>query len=95
MIPAQVGEYVMLTRHVGNTSLGFTQRFQWYRVVAVDNGPDSAILALHGADWDFKPIRSPIASDISRQRTYMVYVPGVTSVFEKTIRLETSSLWMN
>ncbi len=95
-IPVQVGEYVMLTRHV-LTATGFTQRFQWYRVVAVDNAPDNLILSLHGADWDFKPVvvQGVTANDISRQRTYMVYVPGITSVFEKTIRLETSSLWMN
>lgn len=92
VIPAQVGEYVLLSRNrLIPQPLAFEPHFQWYRVVAVDG----TSLTLHGVDWDFTPVVPQGASPsiVNAQRTYVTYVPGITSVFEKTIRLETSSMW--
>ena len=91
-IPAQVGEYVLLSRNkLIRQPLAFEPHFQWYRVVVVDG----TNLTLHGTDWDFTPTLQGGPAYTDAQRTYVTYVPGITSVFEKTIRLETSNMWTN
>lgn len=90
-LPFSAGEYVMLSRHAAVQAGAFRQRFQWYRIVSIENLSEqgSALLTLNGADWDFKPVDVPVV-----EQTYLLYTPGVTSVYEKTIRLEKSSMWM-
>jgi hypothetical protein len=71
------GDWLMLT----STS----KKFRWYRVVNssqdVDSqGVDFTIVMLEGADIDFSP-------------TAAVLIPGVVGVFEKSIRIEGTSLW--
>jgi hypothetical protein len=78
--------------------------FRWYRVLAADSDPrpwssqypsasspnptpKNLVLdvTLQGADWPYNRIRGGV--------TKAVYLPGVVQVFEKTIRLEDSSLF--
>jgi len=71
--------------------------FQWYRIQTADAGPreeSSGVwqrdLTLFGADWpgqDWETPPPPI--DVCKA----VWMPGVVAVYEKTIRLENSSLW--
>ena len=59
------------------SSLGL---FRWYRVVNSSQDTDFTFVTLEGADIDFNP-------------TTAVLVPGVVGVFEKTIRIEGTSMW--
>ena len=71
--------------------------YGWYRIIATNKpldpsqfssgGPQNTSkffqeVTLHGADWN---IAAPL--------TKAFYIPGVTAVYEKTIKLETSALW--
>ncbi len=96
------GEYVMLARHVATPTFDavkgnriYKQRFQWYRVVAIDNvlatgndSPNRAHVSLVGADWDFRPVVYGGDWQNGQQVTYLIHTPSVVSVFEKTVRLE-------
>ncbi len=64
--------------------------FRWYRIQTADAGPVDAgggiydrDLTLFGQDWPVTLLSVHKA----------VWIPGVVAVYEKTIRLETSSLW--
>jgi Tfp pilus assembly protein PilV len=63
---------------------------RWYRVANVDEAPSPngnawvRDVTLVGPDWDWQTNVTP---------TQVTIVRGVTAVFEKTIQLETSSLW--
>jgi Tfp pilus assembly protein PilV len=91
-IRPRLGQWLMLSQswqqRVGDRTM--TQfDFRWYRVVASDSADerdpqDSSYrlpVTLRGADWQ---IRGP---------AWAVLVPRVVAVYEKTIRLESSSLW--
>jgi hypothetical protein len=56
-------------------------RFLWYRVVAVDDDGTATNVTLDGQDWN------------PNFTTKCIAVRDVVAVYEKTIRLETSSLW--
>lgn len=81
------GEWLMLAGM--NASL--QTHFRWYRIQSTDAGPvlDSSgtgydrDLTLFGQDWPYSAMNVHKA----------VWIPGVVAVYEKTIRLETSSLW--
>jgi hypothetical protein len=69
--------------------------YAWYRVIAVDSdeGPDvmgdpddDRDVTLFGPDW-------PLASGSPAPPTYAIFIPGVVAVYEKTIRLESTSVW--
>lgn len=82
------GEWLMLAGYDTATSRGY---FQWYRIQTADAGPvpDTAgtgydrDLTLFGRDWPIGVV------DVTKA----VWMPGVVAVYEKTIRLENSSLW--
>jgi hypothetical protein len=59
--------------------------FHWYQIQSADAGPSNSTreLTLFGQDWPVGNVSNPKA----------VWVPGTIAVYEKTIRLETSSLW--
>ncbi len=94
------GQWVMLSAEKrASVPAGRVQIHRWYRVAAVDEEPvfDTANnvwirdVTLVGPDWDFThtlyslPHR-PLGTQITIPR-------GVVAVFEKTIRIESSSLW--
>jgi len=69
--------------------------YAWYRVIAVDSdeGPDAMgdpdddrDVTLFGPDW-------PVLTTASPPPTYAIFIPGVVAVYEKTIRLESPSIW--
>lgn len=90
------GQWIMLAR---NSSAG--PIFRWYKVTDADpdetgtttsaellgTSPPSGFAGRHvslsGQDWTFDPAN----------QTFAFIVPGVVAVYEKTIRLENSSLW--
>ena len=85
------GEWLMLA---GMNASG-QQHFRWYHIQTADAGPilDTSVtpsvwkreLTLFGQDW-------PVTNLTVHKA---VWIPGVVAVYEKTIRLETSSLWTN
>ena len=85
------GEWLMLSANtnvfngydsMGNVLYIALPIFRWYRVVAADAPQGSTVDAtLHGPDWD---------ANLATQATI---VTGAVSVYEKTIRLDQSSLW--
>jgi hypothetical protein len=90
------GQWIMLAR---NSAVG--PMYRWYKVTEVDpdeagittsaellgTAPPSGFAGRHvtlsGQDWTFDPLNQTLA----------YIVPGVVAVYEKSIRLETSSLW--
>jgi hypothetical protein len=92
------GDWVMLSGRKQRTgSLTPIQVHKWYRVVNAGEDPrlDSGVwvrdVTLIGPDWDGQYL-IPIAALVTTQVTI---AHGAVAVFEKTIRLETSSLWTN
>ena len=77
------GEWVML----GQTRPSGQRMYKWYRVLATDNraGQNTRSVTLQGPDW-------PVDAGVT---TEAVYAQGAVAVYEKTIRVETSSLWTN
>jgi len=80
------GEWLMLA---GANAAG-ASHFRWYRIQNADAGPVDVgggsyerNLTLFGQDWPVTLLNIHKA----------VWIPGVVAVYEKTIRLETSSLW--
>lgn len=98
----RAGDWVMLSgwklvdvRSIVSGSTVSTSRVQvhkWYRVVNAGDAPLNNGTAwtrdvtLIGPDWDWQGLDS---------NTQVTIVRGAVAVFEKTIRLETSSLWTN
>lgn len=82
------GEWLMLT---GIDSTG-RKHFRWYHIQSGDAGDSAGTgernLTLFGQDWAFGDMTGS-------NGTRAVWIPGVVAVYEKTIRLETSSLWTN
>jgi len=88
------GEWLMLAGIDTNVS-PWRYYFQWYRIQTADAGPTPAggggydrDLTLFGADWPGQDLVPPLI-DVRKA----VWIPGIVAVYEKTIRLETSSLW--
>ncbi|MBM4004332.1 MAG: prepilin-type N-terminal cleavage/methylation domain-containing protein [Planctomycetes bacterium] len=78
------GDWLMLARYHDFGS-GFEPLFKWYRVSATDGVTNvvKADVTLQGPDWNFDPVLI----------TYAFLVNDVVAVYERTIRLDTSSLW--
>jgi len=91
------GDWVMLSGWK-LTLTDSVQVHKWYRVVnaagdplevPVGSGNWYLDVTLAGPDWDWQGL------DPSRPNTQVTIARGAVAVFEKTIRLETSSLWTN
>jgi len=90
LVGITAGKWVMLMGNVTAPS-SVMPRFRWYRVVATSNEPvyNSTTMAFHlnvtlqGPDWD------------SRSQTGATFMPGVVAVYERSVRLESGSLWAN
>jgi len=81
------GEWLLMAGMIGTK-----EHFQWYRIQSADSGPVERnppgsgydrVLTLFGQDWP--------ASSLTVHKA--IWIPGIVAVYEKTIRLETSSLW--
>ena len=70
--------------------------FKWCRVIGIDDvtgtGPYTRAVTLQGADWERPEWHRPIA-DPNYRPTQATIMANVIGVYEKTIRLETTSLW--
>lgn len=92
-LEVKVGNWVMLARLLPpvRPATAGVPLFRWYRVISAD--PDSELntatnlwqrdVTLEGPDW-------PVSTNYPTQ---VVIVSNVVAVYEKTIRLESSSLW--
>ncbi len=86
------GEWLMLSGIDGSNR----EHFQWYRIQTADAGPVSNSagtgyerdLTLFGQDWLFGQMTGS-------GKTNAIWIPGIVAVYEKTIYLETSSIWTN
>jgi len=80
---------------VANTQQ-FVPMFRWYRVMAADGitgtGPYTRNVTLQGFDWNEVYALQALGRATQTQATLL---NGVVAVYEKTICLETSSLWTN
>ncbi len=97
------GNWVMLSTRIPTTPehLHF---FRWYHVVGADGGVDLAPggeegegpwernVSLHGSDWDLF-VGLVDEFPYANLRTQATVLNNVVAVYEKTVRLETSSLW--
>ena len=92
------GNWVMLSTRIPSSpeNLHF---FRWYRVVAADAGVDGTEpgpwqrnVSLHGSDWDLFVDLVDAFPD-ANLRTQATVLSNVVAVYEKTVRLEHSSLW--
>lgn len=88
------GEWLMLAG-IDTDFTPWRYYFKWYRIQTADAGPTDAgggaydrDLTLFGQDWPGQAQVPPMI-DVCKA----VWIPGVVAVYEKTIRLETSSLW--
>jgi hypothetical protein len=94
------GEWVMLLATVNaapaSGTPNFVPVFRWYRVMAADdivgNGPFTRNVTLQGLDWNDVYGLGTLGQASPTQATLL---NGVVAVYEKTIRLETSSMWTN
>ena len=91
-LEARRGNWIMLSAKVQpNASYAFDSVFRWYRVLSTEEVLGDATngytrnVTLLGADWT-----DVIGAGGATQATLL---NGVAAVYEKTIRLETSSLW--
>jgi hypothetical protein len=90
-LEVKAGHWVMLSRQMPpvRPASAPTALFRWYRVVSADPELDETgkqrDVTLEGPDW---PV--PNSSD---PPTQVVIVSNVVAVYERTIRLETTSLW--
>jgi hypothetical protein len=103
-IELRTGNWVMLSSYRFVPGAGpdsFVPVHKWYRVGNVD---EDAVLnggvwvrnvTLTGPDWDWGNMADNTPPNSYSTWTYVTLVRGVVAVFEKTIRLESSSLWMN
>jgi hypothetical protein len=88
------GEWLMLSGIDGSSPA--REHFQWYRIQTADAGPVPNTagtgyerdLTLFGQDWQFGQMTGS-------GKTNAIWIPGIVAVYEKTIYLETSSLWTN
>ena len=81
------GSWLMVCRNIEGGPQINTPVFGWYRVSKYDSV--TGFITLEGSDWT--PTTQPGSS--SYYRDYAVFLPHVVMVYEKTIRLETPSLW--
>lgn len=87
-LEVRTGDWLMLGRYhdYGSAaSPAFEPIFKWYRVTSTDGrtGVPSTDVTLQGPDWNFDP----------NLPTFAFLVKDVVGVYERSIRLETSSLW--
>jgi hypothetical protein len=103
-IELRSGNWVMLSSFrlvPGGGPSDFVPVHKWYRVGNVEEealrvgGVWVRNATLAGPDWDWGNMADNFATGTYSTRTYVTHVRGVVAVFEKTIRLESSSLWMN
>ncbi|MBL9122060.1 MAG: hypothetical protein JNG90_00400, partial [Planctomycetaceae bacterium] len=102
------GNWILLSGYYTPVAAGeHHAAFQWYRVVAVDDGPtlveDTSITAsgqpewlrdvtLAGPDWDASAFEDADGNAPTFARTcYATLVEGVVAVFTKTVELDTSA----
>ncbi|MCY2994521.1 MAG: hypothetical protein NTY19_42645 [Planctomycetota bacterium] len=95
------GEWVMLmaAKEIAkdyNNQPVYKTRFKWYRVLVVEpdtqatnSGTYQRNVTLFGQDWD----ADMLPTSMPQVFPQALLMNGVVAVYEKTIRLETSSLW--
>jgi len=96
------GQWVMLSGRVNTNTAGvFTVIHKWYRVVAADSEVDLNPHPTSGTAWKNVTLTGPdwpVWSTTNQGgvvNTQVTVMPGVVAVFDKTIRLENTSLWTN
>jgi type II secretory pathway pseudopilin PulG len=94
------GDWLMLAGSGGSGGVE-APVFKWYRVVATENEPTfnsgngtwERDATLQGSDWQRPEWHLPASNALFRP-TQATLVSGVVAVYEKTVRLETSTLWI-
>ncbi|MCA9214161.1 MAG: hypothetical protein KDB27_13910 [Planctomycetales bacterium] len=88
-----------LLNNVASTAI-----LKWYKVIGVERADNAGVysdvlLSLQGPDWNFYPASpiGPIPPGDSQSlfHTYAFYVGNVEAVYEKSVRLQTSSAYSN
>jgi hypothetical protein len=105
-IELRAGNWVMLSSYrlvpvPGGGPDDLVPVHKWYRVGNVEEdaffqgGVWVRNATLVGPDWDWGNMANNFATGAYSTPTYVTHARGVVAVFEKTIRLESSSLWLN
>jgi prepilin-type N-terminal cleavage/methylation domain-containing protein len=92
-VALNIGEWIMLGGMIQDLNAGSAQQrpmFRWYRVVtaapATGSGPYQRNITVAGPDWNLKGLNGNM----------MAYIyDGAVAVYERTVRLEGSSIWSN
>jgi len=104
-LDVNVGQWFMVTSVIqGAIANSETHVAKWYRVTGATNKPEpwgdgtqfSRRLTVNGPDWNFINhfvFQLPEPSGPPRKYAEAVLMPNVLNVHEKTIRIESSSLW--
>jgi hypothetical protein len=87
VLKVQTNSWIMLSGNVANNSNRRKRYYRWYRVLNVSPAFVNKNVAirnvmLQGADWE-----------LANKNTQATIMDGVVGVFERKIRLESSSLW--
>jgi hypothetical protein len=93
------GEWVLLggSAGVGGTNAEAPE-FKWFRVAIADTQPNLSgsvwelNITLQGADWQ-RPEWHFLPTDTRFRPTQATIVKGVVAVYERTVQLETTTLW--
>ncbi len=99
-IPIEIAkdEWVMLVNRINhenvlNAEPGFLHQVAFYRVIGTDS--NTSTLTLDGPEFNFgvqvDPNNNP--NLLSHTKTYIVYLPNVVNVYERTMRWEGASTW--
>lgn len=79
------GQWLLLTQVLAPQANPPITDFRWYEILFVDR--ENGDITLQGADWAI------VDATGTPRETWATIVPNVTAVYEKTVRLETSSSW--
>ena len=91
----RVGNWILLGQanpQIPNDATRY--RFKWVRIIAANDGDSatSRIITYAGHDWTWDLDQNPSTTG-DLIPTEVTFIPGVVSVYEKSIRLEGTSVW--
>ena len=81
--------------NVPNAEPGFLHQVGFFRVIGSDPNPDNPSITLDGPEFDFGVDTDPPNGAYTHTETYVVYLPGVVNVYERSMSWESTSTQNN
>ena len=93
-------EWVMLVNRINinnvpNAEPGFLHQVGFFRVIGSDPNPDNPSITLDGPEFDIGVDTDPPNGAYTHTETYVVYLPGVVNVYERSMSWESTSTQNN